>query len=316
MLTKEQVRKPGTLLDTGNTELKYSTVNVFNSHLAGSSTNKDPWVEGPITSRVSFGNRIHDSIEYIIYDVPSYQDNNYYITPMSELQRIGIVEPDKKEFKIGDKVKIPKKKSRDSSFGDFKRQTQTYNLDYLIVEQVSANLIVLRKADNTFLGQCNFVAEDLEHYEEPMTQLQDCVLSTIGSPKQPKTDIMDKKIIGYELIEPYPGVEVPTKLRPNAFDSTLWMVDKKDISESVRNPQKHPKFWKPIYEDNKVKIDKYELIRDCPGSLKIGCVYLNRDIITFLQKIIGDDSIKAELTILGFKITKEMVDKAYKLLDS
>lgn len=314
MLTKEQVRREGTVIPKYHGNVKYRV------QFWG---NPEELTESDILNRsyeiISYGTHVENDVEFLKVESHDYKGTFPFLIPMTDLQRVGIVETEKGEFKVGDKVKIPKQKSKDSSLADFQRGTQDYKIDYLIIDEVLSHVTTLRRADGRFLGQCNFLPKDLEHYEEPTSNLQFGTLRPMDGTNQSKTNTMDKKIIGYELIQDYPlnlasaDAKPPKKLMCKKTDTEWWFEEKIGEGWAIINPHIYPKYWKPIYEEDKIKIGGYELEKD-NNVLKIGCVYLNRDVIIFLNKIMKAD-IAAELTIKGVKITKEMVERAYKMLN-
>lgn len=67
--------------------------------------------------------------------------------------------------------------------------------------------------------------------------------------KQPKTDAMLKKVIGFELIKTYPGWESLGVQLEHQSEST-WYIKGTGTSYGVLSPDRYPEFWKPIFEED------------------------------------------------------------------
>ena len=77
---------------------------------------------------------------------------------------------EKREFKVGDKVKIPKTKSEGISINDDRIQRHLANskFDYMTIKHIYSDKTLVGVIHTEMEGEqnWNFKAEDLEHYED------------------------------------------------------------------------------------------------------------------------------------------------------
>lgn len=69
-------------------------------------------------------------------------------------------------FKVGDKVKRPKKKTRMSTLDVFDGETMNYKLDYFVVSTADSDKVGLQRDDGNSVVSNSFNHSDLELYEE------------------------------------------------------------------------------------------------------------------------------------------------------
>lgn len=68
-------------------------------------------------------------------------------------------------FKVGDKVKRPKKKTRMSTLEVFDGETMNYTSDYFVVGTADETRVGLQRADSKSVIYNSFNHSDLEPYE-------------------------------------------------------------------------------------------------------------------------------------------------------
>lgn len=177
------------------------------------------------------------------------------------------MEKNKKEFKIGDKVKIPKTKSSISPIKFFNEELEeiNYNKDFLYIKDVTSTGECSLNVDSDFpfLFHCAFNIRDLEHYEEEKKYTIDD-LRLANSNLWIKCENKKEANLLWEIGFKKKGKTNPT-FDENVFpvyiylerESSSWMPFKYDGLDSVKEwiKKEHPKaqiinFNQVIFEEN------------------------------------------------------------------
>jgi hypothetical protein len=122
----------------------------------------------------------------------------------------------------------------------------------------------------------------------------------------------EQKVVSYKLIKPYPGHTTIGLVIPATKTNESFCKD-------------YPEFWEPVYEEKKpvikfgdyvAKVDRSHG-RDGIGSrcIKFGCQsFFIKDLITVKQLL--SKEVKADITIHGTKVTRDMIDQLIKMIEA
>lgn len=204
------------------------------------------------------------------------------------------------KFAVGDKVKIPKTKSKLGVYdhNDFMREYKVKGAPpHMVVENIWDTHVDLKFPNGTKLLACSFYEQDLELLE-------------------------DKNIIGYKNPIPLFGDSVPAGTVWAKRDKTLHFYNIKDSASEQMIPKEIAETWEPVYEEVRFEEAEYVValkdISNAQGiNIKKGDVKLIdafgplRDCFWFSDTPLG----KGHFSIGDFRrATKEEVEQEEKSL--